>query len=110
MQISAKSKYVRVSPYKLRPIIDVIRGKSVLQALAYLKTHMTKRVRPIIKVIDSAYANAKNRDVDSPDLLVVKTIFVDQGPVLKYYTPAAMGRASVQRKRLSHITVVLEKV
>jgi large subunit ribosomal protein L22 len=111
MQVSAKSKYVRVSPYKLRPIVDVIRGKSVSQSLAYLKTHMTKRVRPIIKVIDSAYANAKNlhKDVDSPDLFVVKKIFVDQGPVLKYYTPAAMGRAAVQRKRLSHITVVLEK-
>ena len=110
MQFSAKSKYVRVSPYKLRPIVDVIRGKSVSESQAYLKTHMTKRVMPILKVLNSAYANAKNlqQDAGGPETFVIKKIFVDQGPVLKYYTPAAMGRAAMQRKRLSQITVVLE--
>lgn len=112
MQVSAKSKYVRVSPYKLRPIADVIRGKSLAQSQAYLKTHMTKRVEPILKVLNSAYANTQNVSENkvSPEELVVKKIFVDQGPVLRYYKPAAMGRAAVQRKRLSQITVVLEKI
>lgn len=112
MQVSAKSKYVRVSPYKLRPIVDVIRGKSLAQSQAYLKTHLTKRVGPIIKVLESAYANVQNVSESKivPEELVVKKIFVDQGPVLRYYKPAAMGRAAVQRKRLSQITVVLEKV
>lgn len=111
MQVSAKSKYLRVSPYKLRPIVDVIRGKSLDQSLAYLKTHMTKRVKPIVKVLESAFANARDlgeNSVSAQDL-VVKEVCVDQGPVLKYYKPAAMGRAATQRKRLSQITVVLEK-
>ena len=111
MQASAKSKYVRVSPHKLRPIVDVIRGKSFAESQAYLKTHMTRRTGPVIKVLESAYANAQNLSESkiAPEEMMVKTIFVDQGPVLKYYKPAAMGRAAVQRKRLSQITVVLEK-
>jgi large subunit ribosomal protein L22 len=112
MQANAKSKNIRVSPYKLRPIADVIRGKSLAESQAYLKTHETKRVRPIIKVLDSAYANAQNKSEQkiAPEELFVKRILVDQGPVLKYYKPAAMGRAAVQRKRLSQITVVLESI
>jgi len=112
MQFSAKSKYVRVSPYKLRPLVDVIRGKSLAESLAYLRTNMTKRVKPILKVLDSAYANAKNvhKQEGGPEGFVIKRIFVDQGPVVKYFTPAAMGRAAMQRKRLSQITVVLEKI
>lgn len=111
MQVSAKSKYVRVSPYKLRPLVDAIRGMSLAQSQAYLKTHMTKRVKPILKVLDSAHANAKNLQVEetAPEALLIKEIFVDQGPVLKYFKPAAMGRASMQRRRLSTITVVLSK-
>jgi len=107
----AVSKNVRVSPFKLRPIVALIRGKSLIESIAYLQAHMTKRVMPILKVVSSAYANARNLhdDIDSPESLVVKKIFVDQGPVLKYYKPAAMGRATGQKRRLSHITVVLEK-
>ena len=113
----AKSKFVRVSPYKLRPLVDVIRGKSVAESQAYLRAHMTKRVKPILKALDSAYANAKNLNKEtegagrslSPETLIVKRIFVDQGPTIKYYKPAAMGRAAVQRKRLSHITVILDR-
>ena len=110
MQAVAKSKYVRVSPYKLRPIIDVIRGKSFADSKSFLKIHSTKRVMPIIKVLDSAYANAKDLSSGniSPDGIFVKKIFVDQGPTVEYFKPAAMGRAAVQRKRLSNITVVLE--
>ena len=107
----SKSKFIRISPYKLRLIIDLLRGKSVAASQAYLRAHMTKRAQPILKAIDSAFANAKNlhKDVDSPDKVIVKKIFVDEGPVVKYFKPAAMGRAAVQRKRMSHITVVLDK-
>lgn len=111
-QFRAKSKFVKVSPYKLRPIADVIRGKSVAQSQAYLKTHMTRRVMPLLKTLNSAYANATNLHKEgsvAPEELVIKKIFVDEGPVFKYYIPAAMGRAAMQRRRLSHITVVLEK-
>jgi large subunit ribosomal protein L22 len=111
MQFSAKSKYVRVSPYKLRPIVDLIRGKSVSQSQAYLRTHLMQKMKPILLVLDSAYANAQDLLGKKvlPEELLVKNVFVDQGPILRYHKPAAMGRASVQRKRLSQITIVLEQ-
>jgi large subunit ribosomal protein L22 len=111
MQISAKSKYIRISPFKLRPTVDLLRGKSLAESLAYLQAHMNRRACPILKVLNSAYANAKNlhKDIDSAESLIVKTIKVDQGPMLKYFTPSAMGKAAPQKKRLSHISVILEK-
>jgi len=110
MQVRAKSKHVRVSPYKLRPLVDAIRGKSFRESQAFLKTQMTKRTKPVLKVLESAYANAKagNGSKAEPEQVMIKEIFVDQGPTIKYYKPAAMGRASIQRRRLSTITVILE--
>ncbi len=106
----AKSKYIRVSPYKLRPYTTVIKGYTVEKALAWLKTHMIKRVKPLEKVIFSAYSNAKDlqKDVSMKDLYI-KELRVDHGPTIKYYKPAAMGRAAVQKKRMSHIEVILER-
>jgi large subunit ribosomal protein L22 len=110
MQNTAISKNIRISPYKLRPIADVIRGKTLAESKAYLTTYATQRVKPIMKTLDSAYANARNLDANAPseENFLVKTIFVDQGPIIKYFKPAAQGRAAAQRKRLSIITVTLE--
>ncbi len=107
----AKSKHIRVSPYKLRPIVNVIRGKAVDDALAWLKAYSVKRVRPITKTLLSAYANAKNlnAEITSMDMLFVKEIKVNQAAVISYYKPGAMGRASTQRKRLSHLEIVLDR-
>lgn len=112
MVSKAKSKYVRVSPYKLRPFADVIRGYTVQRALAWLKTcSVVNRVRPIEKVISSAYANAKQKTENlSMNDLFIKEIKVDQGPTFKYHKPTARGRAAVQRKRLSHVEVVLASI
>ncbi len=112
MKAEATSKHVRVSPYKLRPFVKVVSGSSVDKALAWLKTCSVKRVDPIVKTIKSAYANAVDK-LNEPDSsmsdFIVKEIRVDGGPTIKYYKPAAMGRSSVQRKRLSHVYVVVEK-
>lgn len=107
----AKSKYIRVSPYKLRPIIDVIRGQRVDKAFAWLGTCSVKRVRPILKALMSAYANAKDLHSGKADMgsLYIKEIKVGQGPTMKYYKPAAMGRAAIQRKRMSHLEIVLSE-
>jgi len=108
----AKSKYIKVSPYKLRSFVAPIRGCSVSKALAFLKDCSLKRVVPIAKTIFSAYSNAiQNKDLEAltMDDFFVKEIFVDQGPTIKYAKPAAMGRSSVQRRRLSHIQVVIAK-
>ena len=111
MKIKAISRYVQVSPYKLRPVADVIRGQTVEKALAWLKTSLTRRAEPIYKVVSSAYANARNLnpEITSGAEVILKAIKVDQGPILKYFKPAAMGRAASLRKRLSHIEVILEK-
>jgi large subunit ribosomal protein L22 len=111
MIVKAINKYIRVSPYKLRPIIDVIRGSSVKKALFWLKVNQGRRSIPVLKTILSAYANAKNlhkSDVAS-DNFIIKEIRVDQGPSVVYFKPGAMGRASVQNKRTCHLMVILEK-
>lgn len=112
MLAKAKCSHIRVSPYKLRPIINVIRGNSVEKAVAWLKTCAVGRVRPILKTLLSAYANAKDLHPDvvmSMDKLVIKEIFVDQGPIIRYFKPGAMGRACPQNRRLSHLQVFLDK-
>lgn len=110
MLYKAFSKFVRISPYKLRPIADVIRGDSVQNALAWLQTYAMKRVKPVEKTLISAYSNAKYADQKlSMNDLYIKEIRIDQGPIFKYFKPAAKGSASMQRKRLSHIAVILEK-
>lgn len=108
MQFIAKAKYVWYSPYKLRPIVDVIRGKNVIYALNWLSTYRNQRIVPIQKVIASAAANAKHNGNIELDLLKIKEIRVDQGPIRRYFKPAAMGRAAPQRKRSCHLSVILE--
>jgi len=105
----AKSKFIRVSPYKLRPVADVIRGYEVNKAIAWLGACGLKRAQPIAKTLVSAYSNAKNLHPDAKEtpVLFIKEIKIDQGPVIRYYKPGAMGRASMQRKRLSHIEIMV---
>lgn len=110
MQFNAKARYIRFSPYKLRPMADVVRGKNVQFALNWLETAALKKADPLKKLIASAAANAKQlQDVDSKQLQI-KEIRVDQGPAYKYFKPGAMGRANVYKRRFCHISVVLEPV
>jgi len=108
MLFTAKSKFVRCSPYKLRPLVDVVRGKTARYALDWLSTCAMQRACPIKKTVASAVANAntlKNVEVDD---LRVKEIRVDEGPQHRYFKPGAMGRSNPYLKRLCHISVVLE--
>ena len=107
-EFSAKAKFIRISPYKLRPVVDVIRGKNVQFALQWLATYSVKKAEPIKKALASAAANAAHlKNVKTVDL-AIKDIRVDQGPIYRYFKPGAMGRANPQRKRFSHISIVLE--
>ena len=112
MIAKAISKYIRVSPYKLRPYADVIRGNAVDKVYAWLNTCAVRRAEPLLKALASAYANAcvKDSGIASMSQLIVKEVKIDQGPTVKYFKPAAQGRAAPQRKRMSHITVVVGKV
>jgi len=110
MEYKAIAKYIRYSPYKLRPIVDVVRGKSAKEAIDWLSTYAGKRILPICKVIESAVANAKNLDGHQLKDLVITDIRVDEGPVYRYFRPGAMGRAQVQRRRTCHISIILKNV
>ena len=115
VESKAMLRFIRVAPRKARLIADLVRGKMVDEALSILE-FSPKYVAPVIrKVLNSAISNAirtaenKNSKIDV-DNLFVKRIFVDGGPILKRYMPRAMGRATLIRKRTSHITVVLGEI
>ncbi len=109
MHFLAKARYIHVSPFKLRPLADVVRGKGVKYALQLLASFPTRRTVSVKKLIDSAVANAKNKAGVEASSLMIKEIKVDQGPAMKYYKPGAMGRSGLQTKRFSHISIVLEQ-
>ena len=109
MESTAKARYVRIAPRKLRLVMDMVRGKPVEDALRTLGL-VRKGASPVLaKVIKSAVANAENNHSMSTDGLFIKEAFVDEGPTLKRFMPRAMGRATAIRKRTSHITVVLSE-
>ena len=104
----AVAKHVRISPYKVRIVLDIIRGKDYTQALAILENTPKSASEPIKKVLMSAAANAENNLGMSKDNLFVAACFADQGPTLKRVMPRAQGRAFRILKRTSHITIVLD--
>lgn len=106
----ASAKYIRISPYKVRVVLDAVRGKSVNEALAVLTATPKAASEPIKKVIESATANAEhNQGLSRADLFVAE-IFADGGPILKRVNPVSKGRAYRINKRTSHITVILDTV
>lgn len=110
METRCVAKYLRVAPRKMRLVVNIVRGKTVNEAIALLKFTPKSGALPTLKAIQSAVANLVNSDdagnVD-PDTLVVKTIFVDEGPSYRRFLPRAMGRATPIRKRMSHLTVAV---
>ncbi len=104
----AKARFVRVSPTKARRVIDLVRGKSVSEALDILRWAPQAASLPVAKVIASAAANAQNNDGLDPATLVVASVHADDGPTAKRIRPRAQGRAFRIRRRTSHITVVVE--
>ncbi|MCV7192353.1 50S ribosomal protein L22 [Mycolicibacterium brumae] len=105
---SAQARFVRVSASKARRVIDLVRGKSVEEALDILRWAPQAASEPVAKVIASAAANAQNNDGLDPATLVVATVYADEGPTAKRIRPRAQGRAYRIRKRTSHITVIVE--
>jgi large subunit ribosomal protein L22 len=105
---TAKARFVHVSASKARRVIDLVRGKSVTEALDILRWAPQAASEPVAKVIASAAANAQNNDGLDPSTLVVATVYADEGPTAKRIRPRAQGRAFRIRKRTSHITVIVE--
>ncbi len=107
-EIRAVARYVRISPQKVRRLIHCVKGETVENGLNQLSFMPQKGARLIKKTLESAVANAEEKDMDV-DLLVIKNILVDQGPTMKRFKPRARGRATRILKRSSHITVILEQ-
>ncbi|MEX1125972.1 MAG: 50S ribosomal protein L22 [Acidimicrobiia bacterium] len=107
MKVRAQAKYIRQSPYKVRLVLDLVRGLPVIEAENVLRLTSRGATEPVAKVLRSAVANAEhNHALDSEDLVVAEA-YADEGPTLKRYRPRARGRAARIRKRTSHITIVV---
>jgi large subunit ribosomal protein L22 len=104
----ARARYVRMTPRKVRRVVDLIRGLPAEQAQAVLRFAPQAASEPVGKVLDSAIANAENNAQLPVESLVVSEAYVDEGPTLKRFQPRAQGRAYRINKRTSHITVVVE--
>ena len=108
MEVTAKAKFVRTAPRKARMVTELVKGKGVGEALNILAFTKKAPAKIVAKLLKSAVANADQVKSVDIDQLFIKRISVDQGPTMKRYRPRAMGRATMIRKRMSHITVVLE--
>lgn len=109
MEAKAIARHIRVAPRKVRIVIDLIRGKNVGEAFAILKNTPKVGSEVVIKVLNSAVANAEhNYDMNS-DKLYVAAAYVDQGPTLKRIHPRSRGQAFKILKRTSHVTVVVKE-
>jgi large subunit ribosomal protein L22 len=109
MESRASLRYVRISPRKVMQVVDLIRGQDINNAIALLKFSEKGSARIVKKVLDSAIANATETGEIDLDNLYVKRAFVDQGPMMKRFRAAPMGRAHMYRKRTSHITIILDE-
>jgi len=112
LEARAQARHVRVAPQKVRRVVDLIRGKQATEAAAVLQFAPQAASEPILKVLESAVANARvkaDRASQAFDerTLFISAAFIDEGPTMKRFRPRAQGRASRINKRTSHITVVV---
>ncbi len=107
MEVRAIAKDTGLSARKVRPIVDMIRGKQVDEALTILRFTPTPKAQVVAKTVKSAVANAENHFQVSPSDLKIAGIFVDEARTLKRQRPRARGRANTILKRSSHITVIV---
>jgi len=107
----ARSRYVRISAYKVRQVLDLVRGEQVERAREILRFSERDAATVVGKVLDSAVANAdKNHELHDPEELFVAACYADEGPTLKRWRPRARGRATRIRKRTCHVTVIVARL
>jgi len=107
MKAKANARFIRQSPYKVRRVLELVRGLPVEDARVILEHTPRRATGPVLKTLNSAVANAEhNLALDEEDLFIEEA-FADEGPTLKRWRPRARGRATQIRKRTSHITIVV---
>ncbi len=109
MEVKASLKFARVGEQKARIVADMVRGKMVNEAIRILTHDNKKSAAMIKKLVESAVANAEQKQVIDVDNLYIKELLVDKGPFMKRHMPRAQGRASLIKKKTSHINLVLDE-
>jgi large subunit ribosomal protein L22 len=107
MVARAEAKYVRISPFKAKLVVDIIKGLATTRAMSVLQNTNQKAAYHLKKVLKSAVSNAKNKGYEE-DKLFISKIVANPGPVLKRYRSATFGRATMVRKRTAHLIVELD--
>lgn len=110
MAIIAKLRYLRIAPRKVRLVADLVRGKKVVEAQTLLRFLLKKASLPLVKLLKSATASAKNNFQLEENNLYISKITVDEGPKLKRWQPRARGQAYEIQKKTSHITIILDEL
>ncbi len=106
-EASAVLRFVRMTPRKMRMVIDLIRGRDVPEALTLLK-YLPRAASPVVeKLLQSAVANAGQKELGDPESLRIVRAYVDGGPTLRRFRARSMGRANPIHKRTSHVTIVV---
>jgi len=109
MEITVTTRHIRIAPRKLRLVSDLIRGEMVSSAMNTLKFTTKRGAKIMYKTLMSAVANASNKGTMDVESLYVKKVSVDEGSTMKRHMPRAQGRATIIRKRMSHINIVLDE-
>ena len=110
MEAKAVARFIRMSPRKVRQVVDLVRGKPIETAINLLHFTPRRSANPVEKLLRSAVANAMNMQEAAklnPEDFFIKEIRVDEGPIMRRYNPGPMGRAGIIRKRFCHISVVV---
>lgn len=110
MEVQASARFIHMSPTKVRLVIDVVRGMKVREAQAQLAFMKKAAAEPVLKLLNSAMANATHNFQLNQEQLYIKSIVADGGPMLSRFRARAFGRAAPIRKRSSHISIVLDDV
>lgn len=110
MKVKAHSRYIRQSPYKVRRVLDLVRGLPVEEAEHVLRLTQRAAAHPVAKALASAVANAEHNHALDAENLVIAEAYADEGPTLKRFRPRARGRASRINKRTCHITIVVSEM
>lgn len=110
MEVKAKARFLRVSAKKVRLLIDVLRGEKVTDALEQLRFSKKLAKEPILKLLNSAVANAENNFELKRENLYIKKIVADEGPIVRRWRARAFGRSAGIRKRTTHLSIVLDEL
>lgn len=110
MEVKAKLRFLRMSPRKVRLVANLIKGMNVSEAINQLKFNPKLTAKPLLKLLNSAVANATNNFKLDKKNLFIKIITADQGPTLERWRPRAFGRATPIKKRTTHVNIVLDEI